>query len=195
MVKRTQRSNQPKAASPKKSRAAKSSRSPRASSTKSTARRTTKQTTPSKRPTRKAAKRSGRRVAAKSAKTGTAIRKTVNGYVSTLNDWRKECVGGLRKIIRNASSKSSKKDYEHRGPVAWIKARAKHVKPGFWRNVELPDPRKLLKSTEKRIRQIKLSSLKDAGKRELRELMRLAAKLNEIKGSPKRRPRPKSKRK
>ena len=119
----------------------------------------------------------------------------MDGCISTLNDWRKERVSSLRKIIRNATPGSSQKDYQHRGPLAWIQARAKHVKLRFWRDVELPDPRKLLKGTGKKIRQIKLSSLKDAGKRELRELVRLAAKLSEIKGRPTRRAKPKSKRK
>jgi hypothetical protein len=216
MAKKTQRSKPVKAAASRKtgskkpaqstkkkpaSRAAKSSRSPRATSTKRTTRRTTKQTARSKPPARKSAKRSSRRSASKSARTGKAIRKTVDGYVSTLNDWRKECVGNLRKIIRKAAPGSlemvkwAQPVYEHHGPFAWIKAHAKHVNLGFWRGVELPDPRKLLEGTGKKMRHIKLSSLKDAGKRELQEFVRLAARLNEIKGSPTRRGKPRSKRK
>ena len=146
----------------------------------------------------KAAKRP---VAGKSGRRRAAIRKTVNGYVSAINDWRKDCVGSLRIMIHKAAPKASEKVkrsqsvYEHHGPFAWIKAHAKHVNLGFWRGVELPDPRKLLRGTGKKMRHIKLSSLKDTGVKELREFVRLAARLNEIKGSSTRRGKTKSKRK
>jgi hypothetical protein len=85
------------------------------------------------------------------------LRNTVDGYVSTLNDWRKDCVAGLRTMIRKAAP--------------------------------------LLSGTGNKMRHIKLSSLKDLGKKELQELVRLAAKLNDIKGSPTRRPKGKTKHK
>ena len=116
--------------------------------------------------------------------------KSVEGYLATLNDWRRDVVASLRTMIQKAAPKSSENVkwsqpvYEHHGPFAWIKAHAKHVNLGFWRGVELPDPRKLLEGTGNRMRHIKLGSLKDAGKKELQELVRVAAKLNEIKGSP-----------
>jgi hypothetical protein len=83
-----------------------------------------------------------------------AIRKTVDRYFATLNDWRKHCAAQLRKIMRG---------------------------------VELPDPRTLLEGTGRKMRHIKLRRLKDAGLRELHELVRLAAGLNEIRGGPARR--------
>ncbi|MEX0677978.1 MAG: DUF1801 domain-containing protein [Pirellulales bacterium] len=174
--------------------AAKSTRAPRASSNHTAGRRATKFT---KRPAAKA----GRRAVKKSAKAGAAIRKTVDAYAATLNDWRKDCVASLRTMIRRTAPKASEKVkwsqpvYEHHGPFAWIKAHAKHVNLGFWRGVELPDPRKLLSGTGHKVRHIKLGSLKDAGKKELQEFVRLAARLNEIKGSPTRRSKSKPKRK
>jgi len=96
------------------------------------------------------------------ANRSAAIRKTVDGYVATLNDWRKQCVAQLRRIMRG---------------------------------VELPDPRKLLKDTGKKVRHIKLRSLKEAGLKELQELVRLASSMNEIKRTPGRRTRPIGKRK
>ncbi len=116
--------------------------------------------------------------------------KSVEGYLATLNDWRRDVVASLRKMIQKAAPKASENVkwsqpvYEHHGPFAWIKAHAKHVNLGFWRGVELPDPRKLLEGTGNKMRHIKLGSLKDAGKKELQELVRVAAKLNEIKGNP-----------
>ena len=103
----------------------------------------------------------------------------------------------IRKAAPQASEKveRSQSVYEHHGPFAWIKAHAKHVNLGFWRGVELPDPRKLLRGTGKKMRHIKLGSLKDAGMKELREFVHLAARLNETKGSPTRRGKTKSKRK
>jgi hypothetical protein len=116
--------------------------------------------------------------------------KSVEGYLATLNDWRRDAVASLRTMIQKAAPKASENVkwsqpvYEHHGPFAWIKAHAKHVNLGFWRGVELPDPRKLLRGTGNKMRHIKLGSLKDAGKKELQELVRIAAKLNEIKGNP-----------
>ena len=45
------------------------------------------------------------------------------------------------------------------------------------------------------MRHIKLSSLKEAGKKELSELVRVAAKLNELKGNPTRSAKSKAKHK
>jgi hypothetical protein len=104
-------------------------------------------------------------------------------------------------MIRTAAPKASEKVkgsqpvYEHHGPFAWIKAHARHVNLGFWRGVELPDPRKLLKGTGQKMRHIKLKNLKEASKRELQELVRVAARLNELKGSPTRRAKKTTKRK
>jgi hypothetical protein len=148
---------------------------------------------------RSSAVKTKKRTVAKPA--SARLRNTVDGYVSTLNDWRKDCVAGLRTMIRQAAPKVSEKVkrtqpvYDHHGPLAWIKAHSKHVNLGFWRGVELPDPRKLLSGTGKKMRHIKLSDLKDLGKKELQELIRVAAKLNEIKGIPSRRPKEKTKRK
>jgi hypothetical protein len=157
----------------KKPPAAQTARAPRARAAKSPARKSTQ------------------RAKAKSTRRAQGnFRQTVDGYVATLNDWRKDCVASLRKMIRTAAPQASEKVkwsqpvYEHHGPFAWIKAHAKHVNLGFWRGVELPDPRKLLKGTGEKMRHIKLGSLKEAGKKELQELVRLAARLNEIKGSP-----------
>jgi hypothetical protein len=110
-------------------------------------------------PARKSAKR-----AAKSGKKAPLnLRKTVDGYVSTLNDWRRECVASLGKIIRTAAPRASRK-------VKW-----------------LTDPRQLLQGTGRRIRHINLRRLKEAGKHELQELVRLATRLSEVKRSPTRR--------
>jgi hypothetical protein len=104
-------------------------------------------------------------------------------------------------MIRQAAPKVSEKVkwsqpvFEHHGPLTWIKAHSKHVNLGFWRGIELPDPRKLLSGTGKKIRHIKLGNLKDLGKKELQELIRVAVKLNEINGSPSSRPKGKTKRK
>ena len=138
----------------------------------------------------KPVKKTKKPTATKAIEKNPPVEKSVEGYLSTLNGWRKDAVASLRTMIQKAAPESSEKVeksqpvYEHHGPFAWIKAHTKHVHLGFWRGVELPDPRKLLQGTGDKMRHIKLSSLKDAGKKELRELVRIAAKLNEIKGSP-----------
>ncbi|REK18202.1 MAG: hypothetical protein DWQ37_04765 [Planctomycetota bacterium] len=150
---------------------------------------------------RPAAKRTAkpkRRATAKS-QAPAEKRGAVDAYVSKLNDWRRDCVAGLRKMIKKSapesteSVKGSQPVYEHHGPFAWIKAHAKHVNLGFWRGKELPDPRRLLRGTGEKMRHIKLSNLKDAGKKELQEFVRLAAQLNELKGNPARPKKSKSK--
>ncbi len=148
-----------------------------------------------------AARAATRRTAAEKTSGTTAQAQNVDSYLSTLNGWRKECVANLRKMIRKAAPEASEKVkwsqpvYEHHGPLAWIKAHARHVNLGFWRGVELPDPRKLLSGTGQKMRHIKLSSLKEAGKKELHELVRVAAKLNELKGRPARSAKTKAKHK
>jgi hypothetical protein len=154
---------------------------------------------------RQAAPRTATRSRAAAANPTAAVRPAarpngaVDGYVARLNDWRRDCVAGLRKMIKQAVPKSSENVkgsqpvYEHHGPFAWIKAHARHVKLGFRRGVELPDPRKLLKGSGTKVRHIKLRKLTDATKKELRELVRLAAELNEIKGSPSRPAKPRAK--
>ena len=173
---------------------------PRKSPTKKTPAKKTPAKSPAiKRPTTKRKETSMNLLKKKPATKGTAKLKTVKmpppdksveGYLATLNDWRRDVVASLRTMIQRTAPKASEKVkwsqpvYEHHGPFAWIKAHAKHVNLGFWRGVELPDPRKMLQGTGNRMRHIKLSSLKDAGKKELQELVRVAAKLNEIKGNP-----------
>lgn len=172
------------------SRTAKSSRATGSAAAKRSSSSATKKPPRAKSPVRKAAQNPRRKTTVKQPGRSAAVRETVDGYMATLNDWRKECVGSLRKMIRKAAPDASEKVkwsqpvYEHHGPFAWIKAHARHVNLGFWRGKELPDPRKLLEGTGQKMRHIKLSNLKDATKRELQELVRLAAKLNEIKGSP-----------
>jgi hypothetical protein len=206
MAKKAQVFPKRKAASPKA--AAKSVKSlKRAPSRISAAKKSTAAKTSSVRSAKRRAPKSTRTAAVKPKKRTAAkpaaarLRNTVDGCVSTLNDWRKDCANSLRKMIHKAAPKSSEKVKrsqpvdEHHGPFAWIKGHSKHVNLGFWRGVELPDPRKLLTGAGNKMRHIKLSSLKDLGKKELQELVRLAAKLNEIKGSPTRRPKGKTKHK
>jgi hypothetical protein len=90
----------------------------------------------------------------KPAKVATA------GYLTTLNRWRKSAVAGVRTIVQK--------------PAATTR--------GLWQQV--PAPRKLLQEAGAKLWQVKLSRLKDAGKRELQELMHLAARLREISHAP-----------
>ena len=132
----------------------------KAAGTKTTARRKSMKTaktaaTRSKTATTAGAIAQDRPAAAKKSAAAPHAR-NVEGYVSTLNGWRKECVASLRKMIQKAAPEASEKVkwaqpvYEHHGPFAWIKAHAKHVHLGFWRGVELPDPRNCSRARDRR---------------------------------------------
>jgi hypothetical protein len=131
---------------------------------------TKRRAAPSARSTKSPKRKSAKRTAKSALARPTNLRQTVDGYVSTLNDWRRECVASLGKIIRTAAPKASQK-------VRW-----------------LADPRKLLKRTGRKMRDINLNRLKEAGKHELQELMRLASRLNELKRGPTRRSKKTAKR-
>jgi hypothetical protein len=94
------------------------------------------------------------------AKKSKPAKLAAAGYLAALNRWRQSAVAGVRTIVQK--------------PAATTR--------GLWHQV--PAPRKLLQETGAKLRQVKLSRLKDAGKRELQELMHLAARLREISHAP-----------
>lgn len=82
------------------------------------------------------------------------------GYLATLNHWRQSAVAGVRTIVQK--------------PAATTR--------GLWQHV--PAPRKLLHEAGAKLRHVNLANLKDVGKKELQELVHLAARLSEISRSP-----------
>ena len=74
--------------------------------------------------------------------------------------------------------------YEVNGPFAYIKAFKNSVKFGFWRGIDINDPKGLLQGSGEKMRHIKLSSLDDINRQVFSDFVQQAVKLNLTKGDP-----------
>jgi hypothetical protein len=116
--------------------------------------------------------------------------KTVDGYIAGLEGWQAEIVSKVRSIVRAAapdaqeSIKWAQPVYETNGPVCYIKAFKKSVNFGFWRGVDLEDPRGLLKGSGEKMRHVPLTSTDEIDETVFAEFVRQAVELNLDKGDP-----------
>lgn len=118
---------------------------------------------------------------------------SVDDYVAKLSGERAAIVRQLRDLLRKAapnaaeSMKWGQPVYEDNGLFAYIKPAKNHVTLGFWRGTELTDIKGLLTGDGKRMRHVKLATLKDIDKSTLIAFIKQAVKLNHVKGSPSKR--------
>lgn len=116
--------------------------------------------------------------------------KTVDNYITQLENWQAEIVSEVRQIILTAapeadeSIKWAQPVYEINGPFAYIKAFTNSVNFGFWRGVDINDPEMLLQGSGEKMRHIKLTSLDDINKPVFTDYIQQAIKLNLTKGDP-----------
>ena len=116
--------------------------------------------------------------------------KTVDGYIAGLADWQAEIVISLRKIIldaapdANESIKWAQPVYEKGGPFAYIKAFKNAVNFGFWRGVDLEDPKNLLQGSGEKMRHVKLTGLDQIQSQVFTDFVKQALALNLEKGDP-----------
>ena len=116
--------------------------------------------------------------------------KTVDGYISGLESWQAEIVSQVRGIILQAapqakeSIKWAQPVYESGGPFAYMKAFKKAVNFGFWRGIDLDDPKGILEGSGDKMRHVKLTSLEDIDAAQFADLVRQAVELNQVKGDP-----------
>ena len=116
--------------------------------------------------------------------------KTVESYIDRLDGWQAEAVAALHKLILAAapqctsSIKWAQPVYEQGGPFAYMKAFKNHVNFGFWRGVDLPDPKGLLEGTGDSMRHVKITSTKDIQPAAFKALVKAAVKMNQEKGNP-----------
>ncbi len=116
--------------------------------------------------------------------------KTVDGYISGLESWQAEIVSQVRGIILQAapqakeSIKWAQPVYESGGPFAYMKAFKKAVNFGFWRGIDLDDPKGILEGSGDKMRHVKLTSLEDIDAAQFADFVRQAVKLNQVKGDP-----------
>lgn len=116
--------------------------------------------------------------------------KTVNEYIAGLNPEQAEIISQIRQIILDTVPTASKSIkwaqpvYESNGPFCYMKAFSKSVNFGFWRGVDIKDPKKLLQGSGDKMQHVKLASLDDINESEFRSFIKQALSLNETKGDP-----------
>jgi hypothetical protein len=116
--------------------------------------------------------------------------KTVDGYIEGLEAWKGEIVSRVRQIVLEAapeaeeSIKWAQPVYDSNGPFAYIKAFKNAVNFGFWRGVDLKDPKGVLQGSGEKMRHVKLTSLEEIDTALFADFVRQALELNRIKGDP-----------
>jgi hypothetical protein len=116
--------------------------------------------------------------------------KTVDAYISSLNDKQADIVSSVRQIVREAAPnadeaiKWAQPVYSSNGPFAYIKAFKNSVNFGFWRGVDLKDPKGLLQGSGDKMRHIKLTSTDDIDAGAFSDFINQAVQLNQTKGDP-----------
>ena len=115
---------------------------------------------------------------------------TVDAYISSLNDKQAEIVSSVRQIVLKAAPdaeeaiKWAQPVYSSNGPFAYIKAFKNSVNFGFWRGVDLKDPKDLLQGSGDKMRHVKLTSLEDIDTAAFSDFINQAMQLNQTKGDP-----------
>ena len=117
-------------------------------------------------------------------------KKNVDNYIAGLEPWKAQIVARLRSIILEAAPQAkelikwAQPVYETNGPFCYIKAFKNNVNFGFWRGVDLEDPKGLLQGSGEKMRHIKLTSVDDINEKAFSNLVRQAVQLNQNKGDP-----------
>jgi hypothetical protein len=115
---------------------------------------------------------------------------TIDEYAKGLDDWRGQVVEALDALIRRAAPKASgsikwaQPVYEQDGPFAYIRAFERTVNFGFWRGIDLSDPKDLLEGTGDRMRHMKIESAEDVDKAQFTAWVQEAVRLNTEQGDP-----------
>lgn len=116
--------------------------------------------------------------------------RTVEGYIEGLEGWQRETMARLRKIIVKAAPsateavKWSQPVFESNGPFAYLKEHSKTVNFGFWRGVDISDPKGVLEGSGEKMRHVKLSGPDDIDEKLFADFVVQAVALNESKGDP-----------
>ena len=103
--------------------------------------------------------------------------KEISEYINALPEDKQEIVKALRSIILsvdpslNESLKWKQPVYSKKGDICYIFPTGGHVNLGFYRAIELKDPKGLLEGTGKKLRHIKIRSLEDIDKEYFWELV------------------------
>ncbi|MEZ4770513.1 MAG: DUF1801 domain-containing protein [Caldilineales bacterium] len=116
--------------------------------------------------------------------------KTVDAYIAGLEGWQQEAAVRLRGLIKGAapdareSFKWSQPVYEQGGPFCYFKAFKSSLNFGFWRGVDLDDPKRLLGGAGDKMRHVKLTGIDGIDEAAFAAFVRQAVELNRAKGDP-----------
>jgi len=116
--------------------------------------------------------------------------RSVGAYISSLPRRQRAIAERLRAFLREAaphareSIKWGQPVYEVNGPFAYIKAHRNYVNLGFWRGIDLVDPKGLLEGEGNKMRHVKISAPEEIDRESLLQFVRAAVALNEQKGDP-----------
>ena len=119
--------------------------------------------------------------------------KTIDEYISELDDWRADTVRRLRTLVDEAapgatsSIKWAQPVWESNGPFAYVKAFPRSVNLGFWRGAQLDDPDGLLEGGGDRMKHLTIRAADDLRPDAIRTFVRQAVQLNLELGTPTRR--------
>lgn len=133
-----------------------------------------------------AASQSPAKPVAKSAAQGA----TIAGYIAKLEPWQATLVRSVCTAVEKAGPKLSsgikwgQPVFEQGGPVCYVKAFRSAVNFGFWRGIELKDPKGVLEGSGEKMRHIKLSKGATLNEAAVSQLIKQAISLNQIKGDP-----------
>ena len=114
----------------------------------------------------------------------------VDSYINGLDEPLAAIVARLRQIMLMAAPgvdetiKWAQPVYESNGPFAYIKAFSETVNIGFWRGIEIRDPKGLLIGTGDKIRHITLRHPAEIDETAISDFVVQAINLNRVLGDP-----------
>jgi hypothetical protein len=116
--------------------------------------------------------------------------RTVDGYIAGLEGWQSEIASRIRRIVLKAapeakeSIKWAQPVYESNGPFCYFKAFKNSINLGFWRGIDIEDPKGLLEGSGDKMRHVKIRSIDDVDEEQFADFVRQAVELNLSKGDP-----------
>lgn len=118
---------------------------------------------------------------------------TIEDYIKDQEKDKGAIVKELISIVNKAAPKedsgikwSQPVFWNSDGPFCFIKAHKNHVNIGFWRGVQLKDPKGLLEGTGEKMRHIKITSQQYIDKSAIADFVKQNIKLNKEHGDPSR---------
>ena len=116
---------------------------------------------------------------------------TVYEYVSIQDQWKKDVLTKLRKIVKENSPsvkesiKWAQPVYENDdGPFCFMRAHKNHINIGFWRGAIMDDPHHLLEGDGVKMRHIKITRETKIDDEKIGGFIQQAIKLNKKFGNP-----------